>query len=440
MTQSQLPAHLQKYQAPDVGAALSQNLGSAMPPHVSIEGGRFTLVDASNNEIPVPTFDPKIGVYLDAAIIDVNEHMSRMFYLKPYDPSAAGAPPDCWSDNGIAASIGASAVPLLEAPHPRAGQPAATCTECPMAVWGSKVSAQGKNIPACSQKQKTALLVPGFSTLFLLAVPPNSHKFLREYVERSRGSDVNLADVITRISFVPGVQGTLQFAPVNYIDEPTAILRQAAYTEKKTDALVGRNDVPRSSGLLAAPVQQTVIPNMQAGVGDLNQPMPVPQIAQQQVFQPAPQVQPQTFVPPAAAAPAPTASGQFQNPSATSTIPNTAAPAGGVTTASPSEPAPTPRRRRRTAAEMQAAQPSQPAPAAAQAAPQQPAQMPQAPFPHPTQLATAPQQLDAFPTASGAPAHPSTMAPQPQFGMAQGQSAGANPEVNAMLDNFFKQG
>ena len=78
--------------------------------------GRFTLVDASNNEIPVPTFDPKIGVYLDAAIIDVNEHMSRMYYIKDYDPGTAGAPPDCWSDNGVAASIGASSVPLLLPP------------------------------------------------------------------------------------------------------------------------------------------------------------------------------------------------------------------------------------------------------------------------------------------------------------------------------------
>lgn len=436
MTQSQLPAHLQKYQAPDVGAALSQNLGSAMPPHVSIEGGRFMLIDASNNEIPVPTFDPQIGVYLDACIIDVNQHMSRMYYIKDYDPSAAGAPPDCWSDNGVAASIGASAVPLLQVPHPRAGQPAATCAECPMAVWGSKISNLGSKIPACSQKQKMALLVPGFQTLFLLAVPPNSHKFLREYTERSRGNGVNVANIITRISFVAGVQGTLQFNPVDWINEEIAILRQAAYTEKKTDALVGRNDVPRTAAL-AAPVQQTVAPNTQAGIGDMNQPMPAAQIAQQapqqQVFQPAPQVQPQTFIQPAAAAPAPTAFGQFPSPSAGSTFPSpTANPAGGATTASPSEPAPTLRRRRRTAAEMQAAQPGQPAPATAQAVPQQSGQMPQAPFPHPAQPAAAPQQLDAFPTA-GAPG-------QAQFGMAPGQPAGANPEVSAMLDNFFKQG
>ena len=49
---TQLPAYLQQYQAPDIGAALSANLGSAMPPHVSIGGGRFTLIDAGNNSRP----------------------------------------------------------------------------------------------------------------------------------------------------------------------------------------------------------------------------------------------------------------------------------------------------------------------------------------------------------------------------------------------------
>lgn len=421
---NQLPAHLQKYQAPDVGAALSQNLGSAMPPHVSIEGGRFKLIDASNNEIPVATFDPQIGVYLDAVIIDVNEHMSRTYYIRDYDPSAAGSPPDCWSDNGVAASIGATSVPLLQPPHPRAGQPAATCAECPMAVWGSKISNLGSKIPACSQKQKAALLVPGFTTLFMLAIPPNSHKFLREYVERSRGSGVNMADVITRISFVAGVQGTLQFSPVAYIDEPTAILRQAAYTEKKTDALVGRNDVPRTTALVPSVIQPTI-------QFDGHSPQPVVMPVQGQtvaVQMPAQQVQqPAPFVP--------TAPVQTAQP-----VAPTGTGAGFATPPAPSiEPAATPRRRRRTTAEMQAAQPpGQQAPAAAQAAPQQPGQAQQAPFPHLRQA--APQQLDAFPAPSGAPAHPSTMAPQPQFGMAPGTPAGANPEVSAMLDNFFKQG
>ncbi len=49
-----------------------------------------------------------------------------------------------------------------------------------------------------------------------------------------------------------------------------------------------------------------------------------------------------------------------------------------------------------------------------------PAAAPQAPFPHPGQA--APVQTDM------------------QFGMAQGQPAAANPELSAMLDDFFTKG
>jgi hypothetical protein len=369
---NQLPSYLQQYQAPDVGAYLSCNLGSAMPPHVSIESNRFTLIDASNNEIPVPTFDPQIGVYLDAAIIDVNQAMSRMYYARPYDPSQAASPPDCWSDNGVAPSIGASSP---QSP---------TCAACPQAVWGSKVNPNGKKVPACSQKQKVALLIPGFNTLFMLAVPPNSHSYMREYVEKCRGSQINMANLITRISFVPGIQGTLQFQPVTYINEETAKLRQAAYAEKKTDALVGRNDVARPTGAITAPQAQVAIHNQVAGTGDLNLPHTQIQPAQQ-VQQPAP----------------------FMSPAASPTS------MAGPVVAPPAPADAAPRRRRRTAAEMQAANGAapgeQPAPA--------PAAAPQAPFPNPGQAAQA----------------------QPaQFGIATGQPAGADPAIQTMLDDFFK--
>ncbi len=123
MTQ-QLPAYLQQYAVPDVAVTLSANLGSAMPPHVSIEDNRFTLIDASNNEIPVPTFDPTLGPYLDAAIIDTNEHLSRIYFSGVFDKKAEGVRPDCFSDNGVAPSISA-------------GNPQApTCAACPQAVWG----------------------------------------------------------------------------------------------------------------------------------------------------------------------------------------------------------------------------------------------------------------------------------------------------------------
>ena len=393
-----LPAHLQQYQVPDLASTLSANLGSAMPPHVSIGGGRFTLIDAGNNEIPVPTFDPAIGVYLDGCIVDVNPVMSRVYFAGAYDPQAEGSRPDCFSDNGIGPSVSSNAP---QAP---------TCAICPRAEW-TKINNNGKKVPWCSQKQKVALLIPGFQTLFLLAVPPNSHGPMREYVEKCKGNGVNIANLITRISFVPGVQGTLQFQPVTYIDAPTAELRQAAYAEKKTDALVGRNDVARPAG--ATPMPAPIQP-----VAQIQQPsaQQIAAPAQQwpaQAQQPAQQVQqPGPFVP----TPAANAGWPGQG------TPN---PASTAATTSPSEPVPATRRRRRTAAEMQGGASQGPN----GQAPQQPAAAPQAPFPH-AAAAAAPGPL---------PAGPAAQSPG-QFGIAAGQPAAANPELSGMLDDFFKKG
>lgn len=426
---NQLPDYLQQYQAPDLNTQLSQNLGSAMPPHVSIGGGRFTLIDAANNEIPGAWHNPQVGVYIDACIADVNNVKSRIYFSGAYDSDAEGVRPDCFSDNGIAPSISCNS------PQAPSCQPDPTGVHgCRWAVWGSKINPNGKKVPACSEKQKVALLIPGYDTLFLLAIPPNSHGPLREYVELCKGHGMNMANLITRISFVPGVQGTLQFHAVSYIDEPMARLRQAAYAEKKTDAIVGRNDVPRQA--MIAPPNMEVAPNMSPGqIAHINAPQVQQALGQQaigmmqqpatNIGQTAQQVQQPGFFAPVTLAPAaaqqpmmqttPQGTPQFQNPSATSTIPNTAGQGGTAPIASPSDQQPTQRRRRRTAAEMAAAN-------GAAGHPQPTGQAPQAPFPHPGAQQTA--------AASQVPSEGS-------FGIAQGQPAGANPEVSAMLDDFF---
>ena len=408
---SNLPAYLQQYQAPDVGQTLATTLGSSMPAHVSIGGNRFTLVDAAGNETPVPTFDPKIGVYLDAAIIDVNSALSRIYYDGPYDPNAEGMRPACFSDNGVGPSIAASS------PQAATCQPDPTNTfGCRWAVWGSHINANGNKVPKCQSKQKAAVLPPGSNTLFQRAIPPASHGPLREYVAHCKGHGINIADLVTRIYFTS--QGVLGFSAVSYIDEPTAVLRQAAYAEKKTDVLVGRGDTPRPA--TAAPAQQPLLPPATPLPQNQFVPPPLPNPAQnyngagqsalaapqagngmfpqqgtQQVQQPGPLFP--AHPAPNAASPGPA-------------IMNGALPAA---TTSPSE-QPAQRRRRRTQAEIAA---DNAAAAQAGGAPQAAASPPQAPFPHPGQQAQ-PQQAE--------------------FGIAQGQPAAANPELATMLDDFFK--
>jgi hypothetical protein len=435
---NQLPAHLQAYQSRDLGTTALANLGSSMPPHVSIGNNRFTLIDAGNNEIPVPTFDPKLGPYLDACIIDVADVMSRIYFAGVYDPGAEGTRPDCFSDNGVGPSVSAS---TPQAP---------TCAACPRSEW-TKVNANGKKVPWCSMKYKVALLVPGFDAVFLLAVPPASHGPLREYLATCKGNSAHMQNLITRISFVS--QGVLQFHPLTWIDAAVASLRERAYVEKKTDSLVGRLDVARSPASIAGPVQTaspTQIPTeTQFGQGQHqaaqqsfpqtstapvgHQPTQVQQWAQQN---PAQQQWPQQGAAQQVQQPVPFGDpSPGQHPAQNAGWPGpTNQPALTAAMTSPSEQPTTGRRKRRTQAEIAAANGGG-----------QPAGAQQAPFPHPGQQTvpfaqTAPAGAQTV-TGAAFATGPATAPPtQLEFGIGQGADAGANPEIKGMLDNFFTGG
>jgi|HubBroStandDraft_2_1064218.scaffolds.fasta_scaffold00003_26 hypothetical protein len=239
----ELPAYLQNDGEQFAVDTLTQNLGVGMPPYVSIAENRFKLVDGAGDEEPITTVDPKTGIpYFDACIIDWNEHPSKVFFSRPYDPNDP-SPPDCWSDNGVAPSINA------------ASPQHATCDGCPKAVWGSATSkVSGKGVPACNKTQKLALALPDDDVVFLLRVPPNSLENLRAYTKKFQGQKVSVASVMTRISFEKGVIGTLTFAATAYIDQKMATFRNKIRAEKGTDAMVGRTDRPRLTA--GEPVKQ----------------------------------------------------------------------------------------------------------------------------------------------------------------------------------------
>lgn len=305
---NQLPAFLQNRQSKSLAATLVANLGTGSPPYVSIADNRFTLIDAGGEEEPVPTYDPKLGPYLDCVIIDVNESKSKIYYDTGFDPKAEGQAPVCWSDNGIG--------PSKQSSKPQS----MTCMQCPQNVWGSKTSQMtGKAVKACNDVQKIALLIPGDDVLFLMRVPPASLKQLGAYVLKFNGQAVDISDVITRITFES--QGILAFNAVNYIDEATFKQREEAVAAKKTDMLVGRGDQPIAQ--LAAPVEPTALP--------------APLVVAQPAGIPAQQVDP-----------------------AATTAQST------LTTAPSAEPA---RRRRRNTAAVEAPQAAQTAPFAAQPQP-----------------------------------------------------------------------
>ena len=355
---NQLPDYLQGRQKRGLAATVSQNLGTSSPPYLSLKDNRFTLVDTAGNEQMIQTYEMDInkvmrgqapGPYCDVLIMDVNSHISRIFYDADYDPNAQSyQPPACFSHNGVA--------PSKQATKPQSP----TCAACPQAVWGSATSnVSGKQIPACAQYQQVAVLVAGFGMPFLLRIPPNSLKNYRAYAEQFNGRSFDMETVWTRLSFVS--QGTLAFIPSGFPPPEMIALSDKLFAAQATFAMVGKLDAPIQAML--APPGATATITTSGG-----------QVTGVAVASDVPSTQP--FIPPQQPA--------FASPPAAVTAP-------------PANPAPTGRRRRS---------------AAAAPPPEQPQQM-QAPFMEqpppetPVQPVAPPQQPQQnFGMAAGVPPNP----------------------------------
>jgi hypothetical protein len=387
---SQLPAHLQGRQRPKLTELATQGLGGTMPPHISIGGNRFTLIDAAGNTAGQATLD------LQVVIFDISgPHNNKRFYPpgEQWTPDS-NDPPTCWSANGV--------TPSREAAVPQ--NP--TCEDCRWNIRGSKISQTGASVKACRDEKWMAVYVPNAQMLFQLILTPGSFKNWKAFTKVFDGQDTDISDVIVQIGFEAGVTGVLTFQAVNYIDAATADMREKAFASKATDILVGRNDQPRAlpAPLAGVPVGPAVQPA-------LAQPAPfVPGAAPNGDFQPAP------FVPGSIPSGGMPQAGQTASAPSAGNIPT------GATATSPSNGAaaipgaPPARRKRRTAAEMAAAN------AAAQGAPVAQTEAPrQAPFPNPGQT----------PAFAPAPA-PAT---GPQFGIGGGMAP--NAEVTAALSSIF---
>lgn len=267
MTTPQLPAHLANRQRRDLVSAASAGLGATLPPHCSIRGNTFTLVDAAGKEYPV-------GATMDIVIADVGEHTAKRYYPEKWTPDS-NDPPACFSIDGV--------VPSPEA----AARQARSCAECQWNMRGSAVSAiSGAQIKACRDEKWLAFLLPQYPNgLFQLVLTPGSFGNFKKFLRYFAGG-VQLSDVVVRLSFEPKVNGVLQFEIVGYAQNQLQFITpevlgflERAWAEKKTDVLVGRGNATA----LPAPASSEPVQQVQ---------QQIPQQMQQQVQQPALQQQP----------------------------------------------------------------------------------------------------------------------------------------------------
>ncbi len=225
----------------------ADNLGRTMPPRLSIDANRFTLIDSGGNQKPINALN------LDVCFVDLNPRVSKMYWGKEYSTQDAGGDiPVCWSDNGVA--------PSSQAATPQSPN----CMSCPHNAIGSAISKfSGAKIKACVDMKKLAFIVPGDpdNMVFLMTVKPGSFKNWQTYINFLKaqkftdGSSPDLSDVVTRLEFES--QGVLKFSPVAPVPGNQALLaqREAAWAKGTSGDIVGQNDVPYSAQI-AAPVAQ----------------------------------------------------------------------------------------------------------------------------------------------------------------------------------------
>src|SRR5271163_1452073 len=189
MVDQQLPAYLQNRQVQDFTDYAADGIGGMLPPHVSIQGNLFTLIDATGQE-----FEPMQT--MDVVIVDRSTVTCKMYFGKPWTPGSE-EPPMCWSTNGIG--------PSRDAVTPQAR----TCAECPNNVRGSAVSAiSGASVKACRDEFHLAILLPSMpNMMFRYVLTPGSFKNWQAYAGKFKNSNVKISMVLTRMSFVPKVNG-----------------------------------------------------------------------------------------------------------------------------------------------------------------------------------------------------------------------------------------
>lgn len=234
---NQLPAFLQNYQSRGLIERATQGMGSAMPPHVSIRGNQFTLIDAAGEKT-------NWQGPLDCCLFDISDVMCKKYFKADWEPGS-NDPPACWSANGVA--------PSIEAMEPQSP----TCASCEWNVRGSETSKlSGKPIKACRDEKWLALLIPSMpGMVFQLVLSPGSFKNWAAYNKVFEAQKFGWDVAITRIAFAPQVNGVLTFQPIGMVDEATYTACQKALAGKVTDALVGRNDRPRGLPAPAAVMQ-----------------------------------------------------------------------------------------------------------------------------------------------------------------------------------------
>lgn len=172
---------------------------------------------------------------IDVIIVDLLPDVSRTFYAGKYDPNAAPALPDCWSNLG-------------KKPEESASRPQATsCSTCPKNVEGSGENGRGR---ACRFQRRLAVLLvgdpnPGY--VYQINIPAKSlfgkgvgnvHPF-ESYKKYLMAAGEAVDTVVTRIMYNDDADTMeVQFQPVRHLSPEEGALVDAAQADPETERYI----------------------------------------------------------------------------------------------------------------------------------------------------------------------------------------------------------
>lgn len=258
-TNIQVPAYL----AARVGkpSALAQSLaggigGGESFPRISIKGSRFRIVEGGNETVLDSTT-------IDVVIVGANPRLSKTWYAKTWTPESEPSSPDCFSLSGISPDS-ASTDPQND-----------LCASCPQNAWGSKVTPQGKQVKACADQKRLAVVAADDPSgpVYLLQVTPAALKDLNAYQKELSIRGIAPEIVRTRLGFDTDASfPKLKFGFGGFLDEATVGVVDGLFGSQEVLEITGEAAV---SNPVAVPAAAPVAPKPAPVVAAAPAPAPV---------------------------------------------------------------------------------------------------------------------------------------------------------------------
>lgn len=110
--------------------------------HIGGEKRPLIRTNADGDEEPIST--------MRVVIVDFNQRRGRTYYEGSYNPDTPGTP-TCWSKDGIEPDNGVPDDVMKDVT-------AFKCADCPLAIKGSRITDNGKEVAACSEHRMMAVV------------------------------------------------------------------------------------------------------------------------------------------------------------------------------------------------------------------------------------------------------------------------------------------